>query len=681
MNERALQIADRLLRNPDISVQMLEEELHLTRRQINYAIGQINDALRQAQLTAIHRQGNGTFLLPEGFTQLIAQEHEHQDESFIMDTIDRQTVLTFYLILAPEYISLQHLISLLDVTKNTVLNDIKQANDYAREHYHVSIVYSRAKGYYLDGGEREIRLLLIKLLQRHSLPLNQMFTTAWCLPIEDMIHFIHQLEQRLQVNYSDTSFELLVKSFSAIVGRINSGHYHHCTFFHHEVDQTIDYQIVKQLVREEWQLAPDDVEWFTLECLAANTVVNNATLRLGGGISDIDLKQIVHQMVIQFQNKTLIHIPAESKFERRLINHLRPACFRICFGFDLTMNTAAILPSSTVDHKLLKNLISELLCPLEQQLQASFPESEIELLTYYFGSQLMTTNQALLQKKAVVVCNNGLVNSHILREKMTQLFPELHILAAISVRHFYHFSSDFDLVFTTVPLNTEVSQYVVSPIISHEQQINLRYRVLKEENLRDDDKRIHHLMTLIARYATIQDPEPLREALQHYFAIESQSPVPTSEDNDLPGLSDYLQPAFIQIIKQTMTWSNAVCTACQPLLNAGIITEEYVDKLVEQTATDQDYSFLSESFSIPHALFTQHGEQEGIALAIFPHGVRHPNGQCIHFIAPIAIYNLTQHFRGINELATLSEDTALLQQLLQAKTAEEIYPLLFEEKR
>ncbi|MDO4679782.1 MAG: PTS sugar transporter subunit IIA [Aerococcus sp.] len=678
MNERALQIAKFLLQHPGITIGVLKRELHLTRRQINYSIEQLNERLEELEQPRIRRYSDGTFRLPKEFTLLIAQAQEVKDDDFIMDTIDRQTVLIFYLFIAPEYISLQHLIELLSVTKNTVLNDIKQADAYLNQHHQVTISYSRSQGYQLIGHEQDIRRLLVNILQRHSLPLNQMMTKYWDLPLDEMRAFVHQIEKKLQLNYSDTSFELLVGSFSAIVKRVNGDFYQPSVFFREKVNQTIDYQVIEKLVNTDWQLTQDDKEWLTLECLAANTVVNNATIRLGGDTGDIDLKQIVHQMVIQFQNQTLIQIPAESKFERRLINHLRPACFRIRFGFNLHFNDMAALMPTTIDHKLLRNLLQELLVPLEEQLHSPFPNEEVELLTYYFGSQLMTTNRTLIQKKAVVVCNNGLVTAHILREKMAQLFPELEIVAAISVRQFQHAGTAFDLVFTTVPLNTALTQYVVSPMISYEQQINLRYRVLQEENLRDDDKRVDHLMALIDEYADIHHPDKLRDALQESLILNHQDRYPPIEDAQLPSLTDYLKPDFVQRITEVVTWSVAVQMAATPLLEHGIVDQSYVDTLIEPTNQTTDYSFLNDYFSIPHALFTTHGIKEGIALAIFPRGVIHPNGECVYFIAPIAIYNLTQHFRGINELAALSEDEQLLHQLLEEPDIDKIRSMIFK---
>lgn len=45
--------------------------------------------------------------------------------------------------------------------------------------------------------------------------------------------------------------------------------------------------------------------------------------------SDQELRKLISQMVENFQNQTLILIDDREDFERRILSHLRPACFRI----------------------------------------------------------------------------------------------------------------------------------------------------------------------------------------------------------------------------------------------------------------------------------------------------------------------------------------------------------------
>ena len=142
--------------------------------------------------------------------------------------------------------------------------------------------------------------------------------------------------------------------------------------------------------------------------------------------SDQELRKLISQMVENFQNQTLILIDDREDFERRILSHLRPACFRIRYNLSLGVYSIDSLIKDS-NHAILIDLMKELIIPIENWLNKAFPNDELDLLSYYFGYQLSNHNKLNKQRqRAVVVCTNGVMVSKLVRANMEKLFPEIH---------------------------------------------------------------------------------------------------------------------------------------------------------------------------------------------------------------------------------------------------------------
>ena len=82
------------------------------------------------------------------------------------------------------------------------------------------------------------------------------------------------------------------------------------------------------------------------------------------------------------------------------------------------------------------------------------------------------------------------------------------------MRDFYKFEADYDLVFTTTPLKSSMLQFMIEPIMTYQQQIGLRYRVLSDLGITKVDRAMDELLTIIRKYANITNPVSLREELR-----------------------------------------------------------------------------------------------------------------------------------------------------------------------
>lgn len=676
MNKRIRSILTLLIKKPEIKMAELTNELSLTRRQINYSITQFNEELLGQQLPKIERNHAGDFILPLEVIHLISnQSQENERPAEILADDERVALLVTYLITQTDYVSMDHLTYFLEVGKTTVTEDLKNAERLLKN-YQLTIQYDRKQGYQLIGLEHRIIQLLSDLVKRYAILKNEQINRqlASTISTEKVIHLIHNLEQMLHLSYSDESLDYLHTVVPLFLERgtaLSEKDFNH--FSEESIHDTPEYRLLGLLLSEtDWELSNSYKEWLTLLFLISNIYEKKTTQDFD---SDDQLKGLITQMVTSFEQQTFIAIEDRDSFERRILNHLRPACFRIKYNLSLGVYSLDSLIQDS-NHAILIDMMKELIVPTEDWLGRAFPNDELELMSYYFGFQL--SNQGVTKKqkpRAVVVCTNGVMVSKLIRENLEKLFSEIHFLASFSARDFYQYQVDYDLVFTTIPLETQLPQFIIEPIMTYKEQISLRYRVLNELGLSEVDQSVDRLLQLIKQYAKLDDPKKLKEELQ-YFLLQEKQDSPLDNFKVLPSLMSYLKPTYIKIVEDELGWKEAVRLACRPLMEDQVITEEFYLDCIRQIEEATYSGYFGEHTSIPHTT-AEHGIlQEGVSLLLSKKEIVFPRGKKVRMIFPLAFLDLTKHLKAVNQVADISTNPKLLDELFVQNDTKSVYQII-----
>ena len=675
MNERIRNILTHLIMSPNIKMAQLSEEMGLTRRQINYAISQFNSELIEKDFPTIERNHNGNFTVPLEIVKLLSHNQmiaTPYDEIVYTD-YERRSLIIVFLITNTVYTSLDHLTDLLNVSKNTVMEDMKRVEAYVKK-YGLLISYNRREGYQISGSEHRILQLLSDLIKSESLfyQYNIKKIMAPNVLEEESLHLIHNMEEMLHVNYSDKSIEYLQSAVRFLIERAVELSNSNSNFFKGKVKDSPEYKFLRVLIEDyPWKINNSYLEWLSLLFLSSNINERKTTQIYD---SDNTLIILITKMVDNFESQTLIKINDREAFERRILNHLRPACFRIKFNLNLGAYSENSIYES--NYIVLNDLMKELIIPIENWLGKAFPSDELELLSYYFGFQLTNPSELTHTKpRAVVVCTNGVIVSKLMRENLDKLFPELHFLASFSVRNFYKFEDDYDVVFTTTPLKSNILQYIVNPIMTLKEQVNLKFRVLTDLGINEIDNSVDDLLTIIRNHTVINDVRDLRKDLE-YFLLKIKQEFPIDGLNSLPSLTHYLKPNFITLTDEVMTWEEAIVLASKPLLDEKIVNKRFIDDCIQQVKQKNYSSFLGLRTCIPHTTVENGVLKDGVSLLISEKPIIFPDGKQINFIFPLAFYDLTIHLKTVNQIADISNNVLFLDTLLNKNNEKNIYQLL-----
>lgn len=675
MNERQLGILELLIKYPDYKIGDLEKELGLSRRQINYSINQFNSILEDNRLPSIKRNKAGDFFIPSEVVQMIADNTD-------IDTADidylgegeRRDIIIMYISIADHFVSLDHLIDLFYVSKTTMIKDIKNANTFIKQ-YGLSIEYSREEGYEILGSEINIRVLLNELiiLWGDRLDNSKLLSEYLFGKDEQFIHLISTIENELGIKYSSESFKLLVKLLNYTLSRIKSTKVTEKDFFTGQVRATSEYNVIKLFVKDKWMLSESDIEWVSLLFLSSNIY------RKSNKIFDEEyLKELVHEMVNKFELKTLITIEKRQEFIERLYAHIRPAIYRIKYNLSLERYNINNLVHEQ-KYSLVFSLVKDLIKPIEVELKKQFPNEELQLLSLYFGSQIENKNQHIdeVKPKAVTVCANGLITSNMLKKTLENLFPEFVFLSAISEREFYDYEAEYDVVFSTTLLNTKIQQFHVKTIMSNEDQIRLRYNVLKKfdglnqrESYQDF---IKDVLVLIEKHSTIHNKEELVKGLQTLIYTDLRSDSRNTYSKQL-NLIEYIDKDSILKVTDELSWEDAIKMSSAPLLEKGFVNENYINRIIDMVS-QTNHMYLGESIVIPHVEVRDDVYHEGITFLVSDKAIKFPENKNIHLVIVLAIKDTTKHLKAMSQLLNLSRNDKKISEII-LKSSKEIYKII-----
>lgn len=681
IDKRSMKLLQEIINNPNTSLTALEGKLGINRRQINYSFEKVNDWIGSLNQPKIERTKTGKFIVPSSLTHILPLNNEDMDvETYILSEKERIAVLLLMLLSRDEELSLIHFSSAFGVGKNTVLRTIKAAQ-YNLENYQLKIVYSRQCGYRIQGQEFDKRRLLITVIQSilsfykgEKILLH--YTVIRDKEIETLRKKLEQIEVHLSIKFTDERLLALPYIIAVWINRVNKGKIiepnFNINFF--DLKDTKEYQAVIKVFSEFENIPTKELLFLTLQLLTMN--ISSSKVLNDDRLSD--LKNALFEMVKIVENISAIEIPNKQELIDKLLLHVKPAYYRIKYKLGL-------MPSMFIkfDDKLkdLHEIVKISTRPIESLLDCSIPESEITFLTMIVGGWLNQHGVQLNNKKiAAVICPNGISVSKLLQVNLKSLFPEFKFLESMSHREFYNYDGKIDIAFTTQRLPTDIEQYIVPAVINELEKNELRKRILQEKyGLTSNNLDVKELIKVISKHVEIKDANGLLNSLKSYFSKNNfvdDTEIGTSKSKLT--LKDLVYPETIIIQDKVTDWKEALWLASEPLLKNDYIGHSYVEAMIEQYQIDSRYIMLANNVAIPHSKPENDVYRVGMSLLRLSEPVKFSNGNFIKLICVIAAVDKEQHIRPILQLRRLAESQQGIENIINAKTKEEIFSVIEE---
>lgn len=247
-----------------------------------------------------------------------------------------------------------------------------------------------------------------------------------------------------------------------------------------------------------------------------------------------------------------------ASFRELLMNvfyHLVPAYFRISYSF--------YLPNVMIDqikhqYASIYEMTRKALLPLERRIGKSIPEEEIGFFTILFGGEIRKADAEERNRKirAVIVCPSGISSSLILKSELQQLFPMIFFTETNSADRLHEVDeTSYDIIFSTVPLtltDKKKSLYVLHPIMTDLEKNQLINQVQRDWLIPGFSMpSAQELLSALLPYIELKegvDEEKLYQVLNR-----KMNKLLEKKEDQRPMLSELLTEEMIQLSDQPKT--------------------------------------------------------------------------------------------------------------------------------
>ncbi|MEB2265595.1 BglG family transcription antiterminator [Priestia megaterium] len=648
-----------------ISVQELMKQFQVSRRTIYYDIEKINDWLCQQELEFVqYTYGKGFFLNDQAKDQ-VAKQFSHVMPSAYLSVEDRQIYVALMCILRGGKIGTQQLMDETEVSRNTVLQDIKDLkNKWAKKG--ISLTYSYKDGYEVKGSESDIRNLLYihitELLSQHQEELLKRVMKA-DYEYSMIYNWLVECEDKLGMAFTDKMLTQLAYMLTFCVQRIGGKRYVDALITRKdELEKTRQYKALQEIESVlGFDFPPQEKHYLATVLLSAKVnVVNQAD-------SDDWMRSIVKEMVSRFQAYACVVFEDRNRLEQNLYIHLKTAYYRLLYNIHLPNPMLSAIQTKYQD---IVELTKKALLPLENSLQTRINEDEISYFALHFGGWMKKQEGRQKQKRIVIVCANGIGTSRMLQYQLEQLLTDAELIGPMTVRDYEQFKETYDLVITTTPLKKRMNVMLVNPILTDDE----KQRLIDLVEPASSQLTTQAIMGIIKQHANIQDEPAL---LANLKLVIQQSKKMVREDKK-PMLHEVLQEPFLRLTDSADDWKSAVRLAAKPLLNYEYIEPSYVEAMIKSVEQLGPYIVIAPKVALPHARPEQGVNRVGMSMLRLKEPVYFSTEKQhgAQLIIVLAATDNETHLKALSQLSMMLSENDNIDKLIAMNTKQEMLALI-----
>lgn len=674
INKKMLFVFDMLSTSDGkLPIKRICDELSISKRILLYNVDNMNYLLEKNNLKKIIVEKNYLICFPEE-TEQVKTMLDSLEDSYVLDSAERQSVIIICTGLCSSSISLEYLTTLFDVSRNTVLAEINKLKASLSK-ANIELSPKTKGGYVLSGNELNIRYLLMDHLHNtHTKPLKNLISSIVYKSINNSLkdspfksqnalflaidNAVSRSIEHAPFNFSQSSFHDITLYLMVIFLR-NLLTSKENTFFDREVAENTEIMNAAHLIISEMNHLglpiPESEGCYISSILLSAKLSYNYDSNFE---FNPNLIQFVEDLMDGFEKQAAVSFTQRSVLRLRLLHHLQPMYYRLKFNIYTENPFYKEIIEMYHDLYLITNRIVK---DVESRHHIQVPTPEIAYLCIYFGSYLAShkTNSNSTSFRILVVCANGVGTSILIMNQLQNLLGDncyIESKDVLEIRVSCETLANYKLIVTTVPIqNTLVPTVLVHTIITENERDRILNWYLKNANVN-----MSNILEIIQKYASIQNKELLIKNLQKYFENKIIA------DENLT-LRDIFLPQYLNYCRQKeMPYNKAVELSCKPLLRDGKITENYVKKNIQILEEFDLYSEIFPGVLLVHARPEDGVLSLGVCMTLFEYPVTFPDSEHtqIQLFITLAAVDNKQHLNALQQLIYMLESNGVLEYLL-----------------
>ncbi|MBR0598254.1 BglG family transcription antiterminator [Sinanaerobacter chloroacetimidivorans] len=421
----------------EIPVSDLLSALKITKRTFYYNFDKISKWLKENDLGTVSlSEGNCFVKFPK--KDELKELLQSSNTNYFMSAEERHALEILYITLSSEIITIEQFQQMFDVSKNTILADIKKQKENLKE-FQLDIKYSAKQGYFIEGEEFSIRKFLGNQVYRlghiqakkdlYRLLDNALFElTGKQLDFRDRIRdairiYETDIDTDLVQSYVEHEVLMIFIAYKRCMGG------RHFTIDEQEkktLEKLAEYKGVQKIIsclNESCglNLCEQESYYITILLLGVKNFDFNSKIE-----EDSYIRNITKQFIANVERNANITIKDREPFMARLVSHIGPMYYRV--KYDIKIENP-LLDDIKAMYKQAFEVTRKSLGEVEGDLSDLIDDNEMGYLAMYIGGEL---NQVKREIKAdqkngqsvLIVCGAGVAASVLIKSQLIELIGD-----------------------------------------------------------------------------------------------------------------------------------------------------------------------------------------------------------------------------------------------------------------
>ncbi|MGG7141859.1 BglG family transcription antiterminator [Clostridium nigeriense] len=684
MDKELVVIIKLLLEKTLVTIKDLEDDTGLTTRQVTYRLNKVNNLLKSngSEIIALKHKKD-IILKSEIRDSLLEILNEYSKENiYYLSKDERLTFIYLTLFINLEYLSLNHFINSMKVSRSSVLCNIKELEDILKES-NIYIKNNRTLGYYLVGPEVEIRRFMISFASK-SLSGNRdckildLLIDEYDLDsFKDSRDIISKLANDHNITFVEDRLQDFIYIYIFLKSRMLSNEkkeYPISKLSNISVMESMkEYDFVKDLLKNHGNI--DNIKPFDLNYISA-WIIGISVGNIKDKTADMAIiSRMVIKIMKRFENISGFHYIDQEKIFEQLYSHFRSAYYRLLFKLPIDNPLCERVKE---EYKELYKIVKETMKPFNDLFEQEIPEDEIGYLTIHFGAILFNEREHTISTKkiALITCSGGVGSSALLYAELNNLFPELNFLLPVEISKLKEFEESVDIVFTSnyydevIKLKKPIIK--VNPVMTLKEKNNIKrdVSILLGNGLLKQPK-VEEVISIIKKYVQVSSESMLYNELAAYFY--NMENLNHTKNTGIT-LSNMINENLICFNVKANNWEDAIRNSAAALVDNKVVTSEYVDSMVNIAKDSGPYIVVTKHVALPHAKPEDGAKETAMGIGILENPIHFGNkaNDPVKYVFSLSSLDNEKHLQAMSELIGLLEDEEFYSVLDNAQNAKEV---------
>lgn len=460
----------------------------------------------------------------------------------------------------------EELANMLSVSNNTVVSDLKKAKEILNN-LRINVISKAYVGTCIEGDEEDVRYAFINLYYKISnadnYKLLKMIIDDFDSVKNDIEERIHKVENKLSLEYSDTSFkELIIIIMYCFMRMGEYSNFNYSEEYIHEKEQEEEFEVIQYAFADKTEDKKEIcylMKWFK-SAKVMSFINDKSDVKMDGN------KYLAMRIIEDMEKYTGIDYSNDFDFVNSVVMHFSVAMYRIQNNFKIEN---PLKEDIKMRLGIIYQITEDVMKKYESEIGVEFPDDEVSYMAMHFGAAFERKTQEIFDTKALIVCNSGLATAGLLSARMEVMLPQIQVEGVCRLNNLEDElkNKEVDIVISTVPIRNEDIEYVeVNPMLNIDDVLKLK-----------------------------------KLAFNNVYEKSSEYLVSKYKGDKVSSVAEIIKKSNAAFLYDADNWRDAIAEASKPLIKSGDIKEEYVDDMIKAIEDLGTYMVFIPEIAFVHA--------------------------------------------------------------------------------